>query len=74
MTLFSPSVESVGVFEEVSASELPAFFRRLLDHHDHMTVTQEAVHGCPVAVEVKQRRLSRQHYERKSVLRSIARR
>ena len=31
-----------------------------------MTVTQEAVHECRVAVEVKQRRLSRQHYERKS--------
>jgi chorismate-pyruvate lyase len=59
----------MGVFEEVEASELPSFYRRLLDHHDHMTVTQEAVHGCPVAVEVKERRLSRKHYERRSLLR-----
>ena len=71
LTLFCPSEESVGVFEEVSASQLPDFYRRLLDHHDHMTVTQESVHNCRVAVEVKQRRLSRQHYERKSVLRSV---
>ncbi len=69
VTLFSPSVESVGIFHEVPASELPPLFRRLLDHHDHMTVTQEAVHGHPVAVEVKQRRLSKQHYERRSLLR-----
>jgi chorismate-pyruvate lyase len=60
----------MGVFEEVAADDLPRYYRRLLDHHDHMTVTQEAVHGAPVAVEVKQRRLSRQHYERKSLLRS----
>lgn len=72
-TLFSPSVEAVGTFDEVvSPDELPDYYRRLLDHHDHMTVTQEAVHGCPVAVEVKQRRLSRRHYERKSILRKTA--
>lgn len=70
LTLFSPSVESVGTFEEVAATDLPEFYRQLLDHHQHMTVTQEAVHNCKVAVEVKQRRLSRQHYERKSILRS----
>lgn len=70
LTLFSPSVDSVGVFEKTAATDLPPYYRQLLDHHDHMTVTQEAVHGCPVAVEVKQRRLSRRHYERKSVLRS----
>ncbi len=34
-----------------------------------MTVTLETVHGCTVAVEVKRRRLSKQHYERKSILR-----
>lgn len=71
VTLFCPSVESVGDFTEVTASQLPTYYRRLLDHHEHMTVTQEAAHGCRVAVEVKQRRLSKQHYERKSILRSV---
>ncbi len=70
LTLFHSSAESVGTFKEVTAPELPPRYRRLLDHHDHMTVTQEAVHGCRVAVEVKQRRLSRKHYERESLLRS----
>ncbi len=70
LTLFRPSAETVGSFSEVTSAELPPLYRRLLDHHDHMTVTQEAVHGCRVAVEVKRRRLSRKHYERESVLRS----
>ena len=46
------------------------YYRHLLDHHNHMTVTLEAACGCPVAVEVKRRRLTREHYERKSVLRA----
>jgi chorismate-pyruvate lyase len=70
VTLFSPTLESVGTFQEVSADQLPPYYRRLLDHHDHMTVTQEAVHQCRVAVEVRKRRLSRRHYERQSLLRA----
>ncbi len=72
LTLFCRSVDQMGVFAEVEATQLPDYYRRLLDHHEHMTVTQEAVHGCPVAVEVKQRRLSKQHYERRSLLRATA--
>ena len=44
-------------------------YRQLLDHHEHMTVTLESPCGCRVAVEVKRRRLTRNRYERKSVLR-----
>ncbi len=70
VTLFSPTMDAVGSFQEVPADDLPPYYRGLLDHHEHMTVTQEAVHGCTVAVEVKRRRLSQKHYERKSILRS----
>ncbi len=69
VTLFCPTVESVGHFEKTAAAEMPAVYQRLLDHHGHMTVTLESVHGCPVAVEVRERRMTRTHYERKSVLR-----
>jgi chorismate-pyruvate lyase len=69
VTLFCRSIEEVGHFEEVTADQMPAHYRRLLDHHDHMTVTLEAACGGPVAVEVKRRRLTRTHYARKSVLR-----
>jgi len=69
VTLFCPTVERVGQFDKVTPPRMPAVYRRLLDHQEHMTVTQEAVHGCPVAVEVRERRMTRTHYERKSVLR-----
>lgn len=69
-TLFCRSLDDLGTFEEVAPDQLPAWYRRLLDHHGHMTVTWEAALDCPVAVEVKKRRLTRTHYERKSVLRS----
>jgi chorismate-pyruvate lyase len=64
-------MDDVGSFEEVTPQELPHFYRQLLDHHDHMTVTLEQVHGCRVAVEVKKRRLTRKHYERSSLLRGV---
>ncbi len=48
---------------------MPSRFRQLLDHHQHMTVTQEAIHNCPVIVEVLERRITATHYTRKSLLR-----
>jgi len=63
-------MDEVGGFEEVSADKLPPYYRRLLDHHHHMTVTLESVCGCPVAVEVKRRRVTKTRYERKSLLRA----
>ena len=60
----------MGRFEEVAATEVPSPFQELLDHHNHMTVTLEKACGGPLAVEVKRRRLTREHYERKSILRA----
>ncbi|MHB8972599.1 MAG: hypothetical protein ACYC3X_21585 [Pirellulaceae bacterium] len=70
VTLFCRSMDEVGGFAEVTADALPPDYRRLLDHHDHMTVTLESAWGCPVAVEVKRRRVTRNRYERKSILRA----
>ncbi len=36
---------------EVPAEEMPASARRLLAHHDHMTVTLERHHGGPVELD-----------------------
>ncbi len=63
-------MHEVGSFEEVTADKLPPYYRQLLDHHDHMTVTLESACGCPVAVEVKRRRVTKTRYERKSILRA----
>ncbi len=70
VALFCRSMDEVGGFEEVTADKLPPYYRRLLDHHDHMTVTLESACGCPVAVEVKRRRVTKSRYERKSILRA----
>jgi hypothetical protein len=67
--LFCRTTDCLGQFEEVEADLLPARFRQLLDHHEHMTVTQEAAHACPVKVEVLQRQITATHYARKSLLR-----
>ncbi len=69
VTLFCRSIDDVGRFKEVTGDQLPPHFRRLLDHHEHMTVTLEAAYGGPVLVEVKRRRLNPTYYARKSVLR-----
>ncbi len=41
-------------FEPVSGEGMPDDFRRLLDHHSHMTITVEAFHESPVDVRVIQ--------------------
>jgi hypothetical protein len=67
--LFCRTTDCLGQFEEADAAWLPERFRQLLDHHAHMTVTQEAAHGCPVEVEVLDRQITETHYARKSLLR-----
>lgn len=36
--------------EQIGASEVPDPYRQLLVHNNHMTVTLEQFHGCPVRV------------------------
>lgn len=53
--LFYPSPDELGRFAPcVDATTVPQPQRRLLDHEEHMTVTVEAFHRCPVDVHVAQ--------------------
>jgi hypothetical protein len=47
---FFPTLADLGTFEPVAADEMPADYRALLAHDDHMTVTVEAFHKCLVDV------------------------
>ena len=39
-------------FEPRQAADVPQPFRRLLDHHSHMTVAMEATYGTPLGLRV----------------------
>jgi len=66
--LFYSDTAELGAFEEVLAESLPATYRDLLAHHEHMTVAVERHHGCKVDVEVLRTRLDGDFYSRKIVL------
>lgn len=66
--LFYAAPADLGGFDEVTADEMPADYRRLLAHEQHMTVTVEAFHGGPVDVVVLEKRLTPTHYARKILL------
>ena len=61
-----PGPEALGRF--VAVPGVPPPFDRLLDHHEHMTVTVEAFHGQPVDVRVHRTRASGRHYSREITL------
>ncbi len=67
--LFFPVRDSLARFEEVSATELPTEYRRLLYHQEHMTVAMEAFYESLVDVEVLEVKQTETHYARKSLLR-----
>jgi chorismate-pyruvate lyase len=66
--LFYPSLADLGEFEKTTAAQLAEPYRRLLAHDEHMTVTVEAFHNCPVDVRVLATRLAPPHYARKILL------
>lgn len=49
-SLFYDSLDELGRFEPVTTDQLPAAYRTLLAHNDHMTVTLEQFHGGQVDV------------------------
>lgn len=57
-----PGPEVLGRF--VAVPSVPPPFDRLLDHHEHMTVTVEAFHGQPVDVRVHRTQTSGRLYAR----------
>jgi len=67
-SLFYSDLAELGSFEEVLAEAVPEPYRRLLAHHEHMTVTVERHHGSPVDVEVLTAQRSGDYYSRKIVL------
>lgn len=67
---FSSENHPLGDFHPVQAFEMPRAAQKLLAHEDHMTVTVEAFHQSPVAVEVLDRRHAPPaYYARKILLR-----
>lgn len=66
--LFYDDPAAVGEFEEVTAERIPPATGSLLNHHQHMTVTVEHFHGCPVAVRVLQARQLEHWYAREILL------
>lgn len=67
--LFYPTdPDALGTFTQVPPESLPAIPRQLLDHDAHMTITVEAFHGSPVAVNVIRSQESGDWYAREIVL------
>lgn len=66
--LFYPAAETLGIFEQVAATDMPSDAATLLAHDAHMTVTVESFHGCSVGVQVLERLVTDSHYARKILL------
>jgi len=66
--LFYSDLAELGSFDEVLAEAVPQPYRKLLAHHEHMTVTVEQHHGCKVDVEVLAAKRSGDYYSRRIIL------
>jgi chorismate-pyruvate lyase len=66
--LFYSELAELGAFEEVLAEAVPEPYRKLLAHHEHMTVAVEQHHGCKVDVEVLRAQTDGDYYSRKILL------
>lgn len=66
--LFYEDPAPLGEFEEVEPAEMPEWFRGLLAHEHHMTVTVERHHNSPVDVQVLQTKITPTHYAREILL------
>jgi len=67
--LFYDQILSLGEFAEVTSEEIPPATRGLLNHEQHMTVTVESFHSCPVEVNVLRSQLEGDWYAREIILR-----
>jgi hypothetical protein len=66
--LFPGSKPLIELAEHVPQSTVPKPYSTLLVHDQHMTVTMENFHGCPVAVKVLAKRFDDPVYSRKIIL------
>src|SRR5262245_3265974 len=67
-SLFYSNLAELGTFEEVLTEAVPEPYRKLLAHHEHMTVSVEQHHRSPVDVEVLAAKRSVDYYSRKIIL------
>ncbi|MCI0332640.1 MAG: hypothetical protein L0228_05395 [Planctomycetes bacterium] len=67
-TLFYSELDELGRFEPVNVDQLPADYRSLLAHQDHMTVALEAHHDSLVSVRVLDEWRDETSYARSSLL------
>ncbi|NIP84491.1 MAG: hypothetical protein GTO03_02605 [Planctomycetales bacterium] len=67
--LFYDHPQDLGDFRKVEPGDLPAEYRRLLVHQQHMTVAMEAFHDSLVDLEVLQLHQTETHYARQILLR-----
>lgn len=67
-SIFYDSPEHLGRFEPLEGERVPEPYRQLLDHTQHMTVTMERYHGCPVTLHVLQNITDRHSYARSILL------
>lgn len=66
---YAENAEQLGDFTETQGRDMPDWFRSLLDHHGHMTLTLESHHKTPVEVEVLETQTTDTHYIRRILLR-----
>jgi hypothetical protein len=67
-TLFYESLDELGRFTPATVDSLPADYRALLAHHDHMTVALEAFHNSLVNVSALAEWSDEASYARASLL------
>ena len=67
-SLFHDDLSELGRFEPVSSRDMPAEYRRLLAHNDHMTVTLEDANASPLDVRVLAEWRDEASYARNSLL------
>jgi hypothetical protein len=68
---YSPSdfETELGSFQEIDRDSMPASYRQLLAHEQHMTVTVEQFHNSPIELQVLATKGSSGSYTRKILLR-----
>ena len=67
-TLFYSGLSELGQFDPVKVDDLPADYRQLLAHNDHMTVALESYHKSSVSVRALAEWRDETSYARASLL------
>jgi len=69
LSLFYDDPANLGDLVSVDSGEVPENYRRLLAHHEHMTVAMEAYHESLVDVDILETCQAEESYARKILLR-----